>query len=104
MVVAIRRVILRPRVSARYKTFLAQLFDKDKWPPFPTSSVLSLAWTIPFATPLITEEVTGALLNLRALIVSIVFFIRVSRSKVGLPLLFMTIPSERSAPFCLPSL
>ena len=73
----------------------------DKWPPFSTSSVLSLAWTIPFATALITEEVTGALLNLRALIVSIVFYIRVSESKVGLPLLFMTIHSERLAPFCL---
>ena len=72
--VAIRRVILRPRVSIRYKTFLAQSFDKDKWPPFSTSSVLSLAWTIPFGTALITEGVAGAPLNVRALLVSIVFF------------------------------
>ena len=73
MRVAIRRVILRPRLSIRYKTVLAQSFDKDKWLPFSTSSVLSLAWTIPFETALITEEVTGAPLNLRALIVSTVF-------------------------------
>lgn len=72
-VVAIRRVILRPRVSIRYKTFLAQSFDKDKCPPFSTSRVLSLAWTIPLATALMTEEVTGAPLSLNALIVSIVF-------------------------------
>ena len=71
--VAIHQVILRPRVSIRYKTFLVQSFSKDKWPPFSTSSVLLLAWTIPFATPLIKEEVAGAPLNLRALIVSIVF-------------------------------
>ena len=30
-VVAIRRVIFRPMVSIRYKTFLAQSLDKDKW-------------------------------------------------------------------------
>ena len=83
--VAICRVILCSRVFIRYKTFLAQSFDKDKCPLFSTSIVLSLAWTIPFATALIREEMTGAPLNLRALIVSIVFFIRVSGSKVGLP-------------------
>ena len=71
--VGIRRVILRPRVSLRYKTFLAKSFERDKWPPFSTSSALSLARTIPFAAVLITEEGTGAPLNLRALIVFIVF-------------------------------
>ena len=92
-VVAIRQIILRPMVSFGIKPFWPNNLIKANSVIFNKQSI-SWARTIPLATAIITDEVTGTPLILNALIVSIIFFLITPETNVGLPLFFIVISSE----------
>ena len=102
-VVALRLLIFLPFRSISLWIFLDQLPLKNKYPPFSTSSIPSLAMTIPLTMALIMDQLIDASFSWNDFTVSIVFFIRSSGRSFGRPrfslhFLFWKVPTRKTVP------